>query len=154
MMHTRKRRAKSTRPTVGNVKFRSNVEKEFFLTLQKMRIPFEYEPRYNLTGPSVHKNKNIRIVSSRGADQVWMTVDFRFEIAGVTYIVDTKGVKETDKDKSILKYALLKHKLLDEGLGETHEIRWIYTKQVHKLAETAAYMPQNFWSEFLKIKPI
>ena len=153
-MHTRKRRAKSTRPTVGNVKFRSNVEKEFFLTLQKMRIPFEYEPRYNLTGPSVHKNKNIRIVSSRGADQVWMTVDFRFEIAGVTYIVDTKGVKETDKDKSILKYALLKHKLLDEGLGETHEIRWIYTKQVHKLAETAAYMPQNFWSEFLKIKPI
>jgi hypothetical protein len=145
---------KKRKPTVGNVKFRSNIEKEFYLALRKMRIEFDYEPRYDLSGPSVHKNKKVRLISNRGADQVYMTVDFRFIVSGITYIVDCKGARETDRDKSKVKYLLLKHKLLNDGLGETTEIRWIYTKQIHKLCQLAAYAPQEFWAEFLKIKTI
>ena len=133
--------------------FRSGTEKLFYDALMKMRIPFEYEKEYTLTGPSIHKNAKVRILKGQGANQVKMTVDFVFTLAGVTYLCDTKGTEETVEPLSKLKYNLLKHKLIAEGQGDTTEIRFIYHRQVLALSKLSL-APNEFWKFFLKIKQI
>lgn len=135
------------------MKFRSQTEKYFHDALHKMRIPFEYEKEYTLTGPSLHKNPKVRILKGQGAHQVKMTVDFVFKLGGVTYLCDTKGTAATVEPLSKLKYNLLKHKLIEEGHGDTTEIRFIYHRQVLTLAKLAM-APNEFWKFFLKIKQI
>lgn len=116
----------------------SETEKALYFALKRAGIDFEYQFRVNLSPVSVHKNKKVLLLSDRGAAQVFMTVDFVFEINGFKIYLDAKGVEESTDPVSRLKYNLLKHILIAEGQAEKCCIKFIYAKQVKSLARIAS----------------
>lgn len=153
---SKKPRSKRSHNDAG-VKFDSDTERHFYEALVKLGHPFQFQVKYMLIGPTIHKErpdkKNpIALFRDRGAEAVTLTVDFELEKDGIHYILDTKGSKRHATTVSYLKYDILKHKIAGEGRAETTRILFINAQEVMALAKAAAFAPDMFWELFFKIK--
>ena len=106
--------------------FDSKAEMNFYKFLTGRKIKFEFQKRIDLTRNTLKKNKNVLLLSKHGYTQVYLKVDFVFDLHGITYYIDTKGSKDFVDPVSKLKYRLLAFKLFEEGKADTSRIKFIY----------------------------
>jgi len=133
--------------------FDSKLEADFYSALLNTGIEFawQYEIVFYET---TNKNPKLPLLKNRGITKKKLYVDFVYTGAdGVTVYIDTKGSISHAKDKSRIKYDLLKEKLLRENHAHDSCIRWIETKHVKDLL-TLSKLPnkKQFW-DYLNALP-
>lgn len=138
------------------IEFDSTTEYNFYEILKKIGIEFEYQYVFYLTGETHPKSKKILLLNGSCASAVKLIADFIFKLDGITYIVDTKGVKESTTAYSILKYNLLKHRIIEQGEANETQIKFVYSKDVNNLSKISngTNALKNFKSYFLALKPL
>ena len=138
------------------LEFDSTAEYDFYEILKRIGIEFEYQYLFNLTGETQYKSKKILLLNGSSASCVTLTVDFIFKLNGITYIVDTKGSKESTTAYSKLKYNLLKHRIIEQGEANETQIKFVYAKDVLSLNKITwgLYALKNFVEYFSKLPPI
>jgi hypothetical protein len=131
----------------------SNIETDLLNAFKKLGIEVEFQYEVKLTPPTVYKNKKVELLKDGGVQEIKMHVDFVWKHKGITYFLDTKGVKESTRDVSILKYKFLKFKLISEGLQEVSAIKFIYYAEAKQLVRLAGFqMKTEFINYLLKLQ--
>jgi hypothetical protein len=105
---------------IDGIIFDSIWEGEMYKFLRSTGLEFEVQKRYILiSGVPKRGNAGWLLFEKEGARQVTLKVDFEFELKGITYILDTKGVFNK---YSRLKYTLLKHYLIKQKRAHNTKI--------------------------------
>jgi hypothetical protein len=132
--------------TITGDKADSGTERRFFNALTALGIPFEFQKVYFIFEKSHPKTGKKLLLSQKGVQSVKVTVDFELQIEGARVIIDTKGHKKAATEASRLRYRLLKHKFVNEGLDDNTFIAWAYEPDV-KALEGLARFGQKFREE-------
>lgn len=132
--------------------FPATTEADFYSALHNVGIDFEWQVEYVFQNHVPQKKKSV-LLRAAGVRKAVITVDFRFTIAGITYVIDTKGSKKYATADAKARLHRLKAMLYAQGLEDTHALICPEYDDCKTLLKLSLSQDKSaFWDRFHKIK--